>query len=196
MTIRQNILKAFYPILMKLNRTFGKKMNMKASPTGTHPPISFYSLKTFANDGREMNFSDFKGKKVLLVNTASDCGYTAQYHELQEIYKQYKDRLVIVGFAANDFGEQEKGSDEEIARFCQAHFEIGFPLARKSTVVKGPSQNRIFEWLTHKQENGWNDQAPEWNFAKYLVNEKGNLTHYFASSVSPLGDEMKKAINQ
>ena len=196
MTGRQKILKAFYPVLMGLNRLLGKNEKMKMNKNFSNPPVSFYSLKATANDGTEISFDKLKGKKILLVNTASDCGYTPQYLDLQELYNAHKDKLIIIGFPANDFGEQEKGDDEQIAGFCKKNYGVDFPLAKKSTVIRGPQQNKVFEWLTNKNENGWNDQQPVWNFSKYLVNETGVLTHYFDPALSPTSDEIVSAIQQ
>jgi glutathione peroxidase len=158
------------------------------------PPIPFYSLFTTLNNGSQLNFDKLKNKKVLIVNTASNCGYTNQYSELQELYEKFEEQLFIIGFPSNDFKKQEKGSDEEIAEFCQINFGVSFPLAKKSVVIKSDDQNRVFEWLTCKELNGWNEQQPTWNFSKYLVNENGLLTHYFDPSVSPLSSNVIKAI--
>jgi glutathione peroxidase len=196
MTGRQKILKAFYPVLMGINKILGKNEKMKMNRNISQPPVSFYSLKATANDGTEISFDKLKGKKILLVNTASDCGYTPQYNDLQELYKNYKDKVVIIGFPANDFGEQEKGSDEQIAGFCKKNYGVDFPLAKKSTVIRGPGQNKVFEWLSNKNENGWNDQQPTWNFSKYLINEQGVLTHFFDPSLSPMSDDIISAIQQ
>ena len=196
MTGRQKILKAFYPVLMGVNRLLGKKEKIKMNKNISQPPVSFYSLKAVTNDGSKIDFENLKGKKILLVNTASDCGYTPQYHDLQELYNSYKDKLVIIGFPANDFGEQEKGNDEQIAGFCKKNYGVDFPLAKKSTVIKGPEQNKVFEWLSNKKENGWNDQQPTWNFSKYLVNEQGILTHFFDPALSPMSNEIIAAIQQ
>ena len=121
----------------------------------------------------------------MIVNTASECGYTAQYAELQQLYTKYADQLTIIGFPSNDFKEQEKGTDDEIAAFCKVNFGVTFPLAKKSSVLKGLGQNEVFQWLTMKEMNGWNEQQPTWNFSKYLIDEKGRLTHYFDPSVVP-----------
>ena len=131
--------------------------------------------------------------KILIVNTASDCGYTPQYTDLEKLYKEYKDKLIILGFPANDFGEQEKGSNEEIASFCQINYGVTFPLMQKSTVIKSAAQNEVFKWLSDKNKNGWNEQEPTWNFCKYLVDENGILVNVYNSSVSPyeLIDELK-----
>jgi glutathione peroxidase len=130
----------------------------------------------------------------MLVNTASDCGYTDQYEALQKLSEECKDRLVVIGFPANDFKQQEKGSDEEIAQFCKLNFGVTFPLMKKSVVKKDPQQNEVFKWLTDSTMNGWNNKPPSWNFAKYIVNEEGILTNYFGSSISPAGKDIKKAI--
>ena len=194
MTARQKILKAFYPALMGISRIFRGSVKEKSNPASSMPPVSFYSLTAIANDGKEIRFDAWKGRKVLLVNTASDCGYTAQYADLQRLSEIFKDKLVIIGFPANDFKEQEKGTDEEIGKFCQLNYGVRFPLAKKSSVVKSPGQNPVFSWLSRKEKNGWNDQQPVWNFSKYLVNEQGMLTYYFDPAVSPLSEEIKSAI--
>ncbi len=195
MTYRQKILKAVYPAFMWWTKITGKSTktvsNEKAAPL-----VSFYNLKSTLNNGQGFDFSQLKGKKVLIVNTASDCGYTNQYDDLQKLNEQYKDKLVILGFPANDFKEQEKGSDEEIAQFCKLNFGVTFPLMKKSSVIKNEQQNPVFQWLTDSTRNGWNQKAPSWNFSKYLVNEDGTLTNYFAPSVSPLSDEVKKSIEK
>lgn len=189
MTIRQRMMKAVYPAIMFLTH---KKKNMSQHNTDgvIKAPVSFYSLSAIANNKTPFDFSVLKGKKVLLVNTASNCGYTAQYSELQKLYELHKDKLVILGFPANDFKEQEKGSDEEIASFCQVNFGVSFPLMQKTTVVKGAQQNNVYQWLTDAAKNGWNNTAPEWNFSKYLVDENGTLIDYYPPSVSPLSDDI------
>ncbi len=194
MTYRQKILKAVYPALMWISKTTGKKATMMENTT-IKPPISLYDLTIQLNDGTALKLEDYKGKKILLVNTASNCGYTSQYEDLQNLYASGKGKLVVIGFPANDFKEQEKGTDEEIAQFCKKNFGVTFPLAKKSTVIKGASQNEIFKWLSDKNQNGWNDQEPTWNFSKYLVNEQGQLTNYFDPGLSPFSKEMRKAIS-
>jgi len=194
MTIRQKIAKACYPLLMSMGKLFSQRSKMKKNPSHLAPSASFYQLMTTANNGEQIRFERFRGRKVLLVNTASECGFTPQYDELERLQEQFRDKLVVLGFPSNDFGAQERGSDEEIASFCKKNYRISFTLAKKSSVAKGSSQNKIFEWLSHKDENGWNDQDPTWNFSKYLVNEDGILTHYFDPSLSPLSDDVVEAI--
>lgn len=194
MTNKQKFLKAVYPVWMwfagKGGVNTGNLSNMQAKPA-----VSFYSLKDTAIDGTVFDFEKLKGKKIMLVNTASDCGYTGQYDNLQKLSEQYKDKLVVIGFPANDFKDQEKGTDEEIATFCKKNFGVSFPLMKKSSVVKGVNQNKIFEWLTDPAKNGWNNQQPSWNFCKFIVDEEGRLTNFFGSTIEPLGQEIKNALN-
>lgn len=190
-TARQRLLKWVYPVLMKLT---GKRAVIMQNKEQTEPQQSFYTLKTSLTNGSDLLFKTMAHKKVLLVNTASDCGYTAQYKELQQLQNRFKN-LAVIGFPSNDFKEQERGTDEEIARFCQLNYGVTFPLAKKSVVSKADCQNEVFSWLSTKNKNGWNNQAPSWNFSKYLINENGVLTHYFDPSVSPLSSEVVNAIN-
>lgn len=159
------------------------------------PPVPFHSLSVLLNNGKTLSFEQLKGRKVLLVNTASHCGYTHQYAELQQLYRHAKDDVEIIAFPANDFQAQEKGSDAAIAQFCSVNYGISFPLAKKTSVVNGPAQHPVYQWLTNRSLNGWNDKEPSWNFAKFLVNEEGVLTHYFEHFVSPLSAEVMQAIN-
>ena len=146
-------------------------------------------------NGEKFSFEKLKGKKVLLVNTASDCGFTNQYADLQKLYQHSKEDLEIIAFPANDFKEQEKGNNEEIEKFCVNNYFIRFKLAKKTSVIKTDLQNPVFQWLSRKENNGWNDRQPRWNFTKYLVNEEGMLTHYFEPSVSPVSEEVIVAIH-
>jgi glutathione peroxidase len=196
MTYRQKVLKAVYPALMWVNKITGGRSKVMSNNKQTAPSQSLYDLSVQLNNGSELKLETLKGKKILLVNTASDCGYTDQYDDLQKIYETNKDKLVVIGFPANDFKEQEKGNDNDIAAFCKNNYGITFPLAAKSSVVRGERQNKIFKWLSDKKMNGWNDQQPTWNFSKYLVNENGILINYFDPAVSPASDEVKNAISQ
>ncbi|HWI89719.1 MAG TPA: glutathione peroxidase [Flavisolibacter sp.] len=174
---------------MKFKKVQGENRTLEMV-NNAKPKTSFFELSATLNNESQLGFDALKGKKVLIVNTASNCGYTNQYSELQELHKKFQEKLVIIGFPSNDFKEQEKGSDEEIASFCQINFGVSFPLAKKSVVIKSTEQNKVFEWLTYKDLNGWNDQPPSWNFTKFLVNENGLLTHYFDPAVSPLSTEV------
>ncbi|HVM87169.1 MAG TPA: glutathione peroxidase [Puia sp.] len=194
MTFRQKILKVLYPFIVFISKFKNKNKRLLTNENNTLPEKSFYDLVVMLNNGSTLPLSSLKGKKVLLVNTASDCGYTPQYNSLEILYEANKNNLMIIGFPANDFGEQEKGSDDTIAEFCKVNFGVTFPLAKKSTVIKSPEQNIIFKWLSDKTMNGWNDRPPVWNFTKYLVSENGVLTNYFDPSVEPESKEFKKAL--
>ncbi len=196
MTVRQKFLKAVYPVFTGYQRLFGKSTKILVNKKNIQPLRSFYDLSVQLNNGTEFSFNQLKGKKVLLVNTASDCGYTAQYSDLEKLYEEEKTKIIIIGFPANDFKEQEKGTDEEIAQFCKLNFGISFLLAKKGSVVKGNNQQKVFQWLTDKTRNGWNNKQPGWNFSKYLINEQGILMNYFDPAISPLSGEVKKAIDQ
>ncbi len=145
---------------------------------------SIHGFKVKSIDGGQIDFSKFKGKKIMVVNTASKCGYTPQYELLQKIYSQYKDKLVIIGFPCNQFGGQEPGSNEEIVEFCQKNYGVNFPLADKVD-VKGGTQAPIYQWLTQKTKNGVLDATIGWNFNKFLLDESGKMLAYFPSNVKP-----------
>jgi glutathione peroxidase len=195
MTIRQKVLKAVYPALMWYTKIRGKNVT-ELKNEQKQPPVSFYSLKGTLNNGDTLDFATLKGKKIMLVNTASDCGYTDQYDALQKLYEKNNDNLVVIGFPANDFKQQEKGTDEDIAQFCKLNFGVTFPLMKKSVVKKTLEQNEVFKWLTDSSQNGWNTKPPSWNFAKYIVNEEGVLTNYFGSSISPMSSDVIEAIKK
>lgn len=186
MSYRQSILKTMYPVIMFPGKLMGTKNAVQLNTEGKAPIKDFYALNAVLNNGDSISFETFRGKKVLLVNTASDCGYTGQYKELEALYQQYKNNLVVIGFPANDFKEQEKKSDADIATFCKVNYGVTFLLMRKGSVVKGSEQQSVYQWLTQPAANGWCSKAPVWNFCKYLVNEEGVLTAYFPQTVSPL----------
>ncbi|WP_276134450.1 glutathione peroxidase [Polluticoccus soli] len=183
MSLRRDVLRAIYPAYRWM-MSFTEKGAIHTNEKTASPGESFYALAVQLNDGTTLHFDGLKGKKVLIINTASDCVYTDQYAELEPLAKETNDRLAIIAFPSNDFKEQEKGTDKEIAAFCGSRYHISFPIASKSHVV-GKEQNRVFRWLTDSQQNGWNNQAPVWNFSKYLVDERGLLTHYFGPAVPP-----------
>jgi glutathione peroxidase len=195
MTYRQKVLKAVYPVFSWWTRMTGKK-TVKRSEVKRTAPVSFYSLKGTLNNGEHFDFVGTKGKKILLVNTATDCGYTGQLEDLQKLYEENKDRLLVIAFPANDFKHQEKGTDEEIARFCKLNYGVSFPLMKKSVVIKTEDQNEVFQWLTDSSKNGWNNKPPSWNFSKYLVNETGQLVNYFGPTVEPLAKEILEEIGK
>ncbi len=152
---------------------------------------SIHSFKVTSIEGKTIDFSKFKGKKILVVNTASKCGFTPQYEALEKVYETYKDKLVIVGFPANNFGSQEPGTDGEIQEFCKARFGVKFPLASKIS-VKGDDTAPIYKWLTSKAENGVLDATISWNFNKFLLDENGKMIAYFPSKVTPDSEEILK----
>lgn len=156
---------------------------------------SFYELEAAGLMGDTIRFEQFRGKKVLLVNTASKCGLTPQYAELEELHVKYGHKLQIIGFPANNFMNQEPGSAEEIAEFCQKNYGVSFLMGEKVS-VKGDDMHPVYKWLTDKTLNGWNSQAPTWNFHKYLVDEKGELISVFSPNVKPLDSKIVSLIEK
>ncbi len=150
---------------------------------------SIYDFKVPSITGGTINFSEFRGKKILIVNTASECGFTPQYKQLEELYRLKKNDLVVVGFPANDFGGQEPGNNNEILAFCEKNYGVTFPLAAKVSVT-GSSQDPLFTWLTRKDLNGEMDGEIKWNFTKFLVDENGKLKGIYESKISPLDEEI------
>lgn len=155
---------------------------------------SFYDYKVKDINGEEVDLSQFKGKKLLLVNVASKCGYTPQYADLQKLHEKHGDKVTIIGFPANNFGGQEPGTNEDIKQFCSENYGVSFPLMDKIS-VKGADKHPLYRWLSDKSLNGWNDKEPSWNFCKYLINEKGELVQFFPSSVKPMDDQIISLIN-
>ena len=154
---------------------------------------SFYDLKATSIDAEEISFKKYKGKKVLIVNTASSCGYTYQYEGLQKLNDIYGKDVEILGFPANDFLFQERGSDAEIADFCEKNYGVTFQMFSKIT-TKGRNQSPVYTWLTNKDLNGWNEKKPTWNFCKYLIDENGNLVEFFDKSVKPMSKEITELL--
>ena len=150
---------------------------------------NFYTLSAKDIDGKSIDFSKFNGKKVLIVNVASKCGYTSQYKDLQELHNKYNDKIAILAFPSNNFGFQEPGSNIQIEEFCETNYGIEFQLFEKSD-VRGKNINSVYRWLSSIDDNGWNDKSPRWNFFKYLIDETGNLKAVYSSNVNPLDDEI------
>lgn len=149
---------------------------------------SFYDFRVASLSGEEIDFSRYKGRKVLIVNTASRCGYTPQYKDLQEIHKKYGEKVDVLGFPANNFLWQEPGNNEEIAAFCEKNYGVDFQMFEKVS-VKGREQHPLFRWLEAKS-----GKSPSWNFCKYVVDERGEVIGFFPSRVSPMDPEILKLI--
>lgn len=149
------------------------------------PISSIHQFKVTSLEGEVFDFASLKGKKIMIVNTASKCGFTHQYKDLEALYQQYKDKnFVIVGFPCNQFGEQEPGSSQEIKEFCTRNYGVSFPMMEKIN-VKGDSISAIYKWLTTKSENGVESSSVKWNFQKYLIDENGFLVGHYLSTKSP-----------
>ncbi|MEH0155204.1 glutathione peroxidase [Limibacter armeniacum] len=178
----------------KVQKSRPEAVETASSETKEASPFYDFTLKSL-DGSQDISFEQFKGKKVLLVNVASKCGYTPQYKDLQKLHEMYGNEVVVLGFPANNFMGQEPGSNEEIATFCEKNYGVTFPMFEKIS-VKGDDQHQLYQWLSSKEKNGWNDEAPSWNFCKYLVNENGELVHFFNSKVEPMGDEIISAIKK
>lgn len=151
---------------------------------------TIYDFKVTDIEGKEFDLSSLKGKKVMIVNTASKCGLTPQYEELEKLYETYKDQnFVIVGFPSNDFMSQEPGSNEEIKEFCTKNYGVSFPMMGKIE-VKGKGMHPLYQFLTEKSKNGYSDNSVKWNFQKYLINEEGKLVKVIAPGTKPLSEEI------
>jgi len=190
----KNIVMIAFGVLSLVACQENTAQNKKATTTNeknkTMTKQSIYQFKVTDLSGKEFDFASLKGKKIMIVNTASKCGLTPQYKDLQAIYDQYKDKnLVIVGFPANNFMEQEPGSNEEIATFCERNYGVTFPMMDKIS-VKGNDMAPIYKFLTQKDKNGVQDSEVEWNFQKYLLNERGELVKVVSPRTLPTDKEI------
>ncbi|WP_267402966.1 MULTISPECIES: glutathione peroxidase [unclassified Chryseobacterium] len=174
-----------------LQSCMNQKSEVSKAKTNELMGKSIYDFKVESLDGKEINFADFKGKKILIVNTASECGFTPQYADLEKVSEEYKDKVVVVGFPANNFGGQEPGTNTEIGAFCQKNYGVTFPLAAKVS-VKGDDTAPIFKYLTEKDLNGVKNTTILWNFTKFLVDENGKLIDSFVSTTKPTSDAITK----
>lgn len=157
---------------------------------------SIHQFKVTTLTGEEFDFATLKGKKIMVVNTASECGLTPQYEQLQAVYEKYKDKgFTIVGFPANNFGAQEPGSDEQIAAFCKKNYGVTFPMMSKIS-VKGDDMHEVYQFLTQKSKNGLEDSEVAWNFQKYLLDENGYLVKVVHPKVLPDAEEIIKWIEE
>lgn len=174
-----------------LQSCMNQKSEVSQQKTAENMGKTIYDYKVESLDGGEINFADFKGKKILVVNTASECGFTPQYADLEKVYEQYKDKVVVVGFPANNFGGQEPGTNAEIGAFCQKNYGVTFPMAVKVS-VKGDDTAPIFKYLTEKELNGVKNTAILWNFTKFLLDENGKLIDTFISTTKPTDEAIVK----
>jgi glutathione peroxidase len=172
-----------------LNKVLTRPMNTEQ----VDPTVSFFSFTVNGLDGKPVSLEQYKGKKIIVLNVASECGYTPQYADWEKYYAAHKDKVVVLGFPCNDFGGQEPGSAADITTFCSKNYGVTFPMFEK-VAVKGANTAPIYKWLTDPALNGWNSQAPSWNFCKYLIDEQGKLVNFFASGVKPESADFVKAI--
>lgn len=156
-------------------------------------PMPIYDITINDIEGKEINLNDFKGKYVLFVNVASNCGFTRQYKDLQTLYDKYKDELVVVGVPCNQFGGQEPGDEEQISIFCSEKYNVTFPMTEK-IAVRGSNQHPLYKWLTSKDLNGRKNSSVKWNFQKYLVDKDGNLIDYWYSLTNPTSSKITNYI--
>ena len=172
-----------------------KKVSSRPENEELQASTSIYDFKMAGIDGEMISLSDYKGMKMLIVNTASECGNTPQYADLQKLHELYGGKVAVLGFPANNFGGQEPGSNKEIAAFCKDTYSVSFQMFEKIS-VKGDDMNALYQWLTDKSLNGWNESAPGWNFSKYLVDEQGELVKFYASGINPMSEELIADINR
>lgn len=167
---------------------------MMTSLAGFAQSSGFYDFKVKTLEGKDFDFASLKGKKVMIVNTASKCGFTPQYKDLEDVYVKNQDNLVIIGFPANNFMNQEPGSAADIRKFCTENYGVSFPMMEKIS-VKGNDMAPLYKWLTSKEKNGVMDSEVKWNFQKYLIDEKGNLVDVIYSKEKPNSDKVTAFIN-
>ncbi|MCB9326713.1 MAG: glutathione peroxidase [Lewinellaceae bacterium] len=154
---------------------------------------SIYDIQINSLTGEPVNLSDYKGKKILFVNVASECGFTPQYADLEKLYETYQDKLMIIGVPCNQFGGQEPGSADEIQHFCSVNYGVTFLITEKVD-VKGENQHPLYAWLTSKELNGVKNSTVKWNFQKYLIDEEGNFMDYYYSITTPMSDKITKLL--
>lgn len=152
---------------------------------------SLYDIRINTLQGEPLNLEVFRGKKLLIVNVASKCGFTKQYKDLQQLYDNYKDNLVVIGVPCNQFGKQEPGTASEINQFCEINYGVTFPITEKIS-VKGKKQHMLYQWLTDKKINKRKNSSVKWNFQKYLIDEQGQLIDYYFSITNPMSNKITK----
>ena len=164
----------------------GDKIDYETNKKST---MNIYDIEINNINGKKLKLSEFKGKYMLFVNVASNCGFTNQYKSLQKLYQENSDKLVVIGVPCNQFGRQEPGSEEQISVFCSENYNVTFPMTEK-TSVRGPEQHKLYKWLTQKELNGRKNSSVKWNFQKYLVDGKGELIDYWYSLTSPTSSKI------
>ena len=192
-------MKLFYyvlPILSIMIISFLYSKNNRSQIDISNLSKSFYDYTATSIDGEVVSMADYKGKVVLIVNVASKCGFTPQYKGLQSLSEKYKEDLVVLGFPSNNFLWQEPGKNSNIKQFCQTQYGVTFPMFEKVSVKKNKNQHPIFSWLSSANLNGWNNNAPSWNFYKYLIDKEGKLVDVFSSKVTPMSEEILKYLEK
>jgi len=186
------VLVGFTTIVSGFFSFFFSKNSLSAAPN-MKSLQSVYDLDLTLNNGKTVSLQKFKGKKILFVNVASNCGYTSQYSQLQSLYESNKDQLEIIAIPCNDFGRQEPGDAEQIKTFCEVNYGVTFTIAGKQNIKSNPKSD-LYEWLSNPALNGWNSALPSWNFCKYLLDEDGELIHFFKSGVSPTSNKISSVL--
>ncbi|KAA9355061.1 MULTISPECIES: glutathione peroxidase [Larkinella] len=187
-------LSSFMSVKTVLNFLLSDKSEVAVRPANAVAPTkSLYDFTVNSIEGKTVPLKQYRGKKVVILNTASKCGFTPQFEKWEAFYKEHGDKVVVLGFPSNNFKSQDPGTNSEIAEFCKKNYGVSFPMFEKTEVL-GENQAPLYKWLSDKSLNGWNDKVPTWNFCKYVINEKGELTHFFASKVLPTDPEFKSAV--
>ncbi len=187
-------LSSFMSVKTVLNFLLSDKSAVAVRPANAVAPTkSLYDFTVNSIEGKTVPLKQYRGKKVVILNTASKCGFTPQFEKWEAFYKEHGDKVVVLGFPSNNFKSQDPGTNSEIAEFCKKNYGVSFPMFEKTEVL-GENQAPLYKWLSDKSLNGWNDKVPTWNFCKYVINEKGELTHFFASKVLPTDPEFKSAV--
>jgi len=163
------------------------------SQTKINQNMSLYTIEINSLDGKPIHLNDYKGKYILFVNVASECGFTGQYEDLQKLYDTYQDKLMVIGVPCNQFGSQEPGTADQIQSFCSKNYGVTFLMTEKIN-VKGELQHPLYKWLTNKELNGVKSTSVKWNFQKYLVDDKGNFVDYFYSITKPLSSKITRQL--
>lgn len=180
-------------LLISCNSTSKENKLNTMSTSKTQPIESIYNIAINNLNGNAINLAAFKGKKILFVNVASECGFTPQYKDLQELHTTYGEKLVVIGIPCNQFGEQEPGNATEIQSFCSKNYGVEFIITEKVD-VKGENQHPLYTWLTSKNKNGVKDSSVKWNFQKYLIDENGNFIDFYYSITNPLDTKITSKI--